>query len=150
MTPDQIERAVVAMKFCVSPESDKKTIADDANICDSELAILARAAIAAAWEWRPIEEAPNNEEILIRYEDGSLKLIAAEENVYQWKAYDGKEWGVIKSRWFIRTSEFPEHLREHYSPPYRWSRRTAIYDRDKDSTVAWQCPDCGHVEDRHG
>lgn len=37
----------------------------------------------------------------------------------------------------------PENIREHYSPPYRWSRRIGIYDRDLDRTVAWRCPDCG-------
>ena len=26
----------------------------------------------------------------------------------------------------------------------RFSRAIAIYDREKDQTVGWQCPDCGH------
>lgn len=38
----------------------------------------------------------------------------------------------------------PEEHRQYYSPPYRWSRRIAIYDQSKDRTVAWKCPDCGH------
>jgi predicted RNA-binding Zn-ribbon protein involved in translation (DUF1610 family) len=37
----------------------------------------------------------------------------------------------------------PEAIREHYSPPYRWSRCIAIVDRDLDRQVAWKCPDCG-------
>jgi hypothetical protein len=26
----------------------------------------------------------------------------------------------------------------------RWGREIAIYDRDKDRTTAYRCPDCGH------
>jgi len=26
----------------------------------------------------------------------------------------------------------------------RFSRAIAVYDREKDRTVKWQCPDCGH------
>lgn len=26
----------------------------------------------------------------------------------------------------------------------QWGRKIGIYDRDKDRTVAWQCPDCEH------
>ena len=39
----------------------------------------------------------------------------------------------------------PEEIREHYSPPYRWSRKIGIYDVVNDRTVAFQCPDCGHT-----
>lgn len=38
--------------------------------------------------------------------------------------------------------EIPEKDREHYSPPYRWRREIGIYDRDKDRTVEFECPDC--------
>lgn len=38
--------------------------------------------------------------------------------------------------------EIPENIREHYSAPYRWSRRIGIYDRGRDRTVAYRCPDC--------
>lgn len=38
----------------------------------------------------------------------------------------------------------PAAIREHYSPPFRWSRRIAIYCRDRDRTVAYRCPDCQH------
>lgn len=38
----------------------------------------------------------------------------------------------------------PEDIRQHYSPPYRWSRRIGIYDRFSDRTIEWECPDCGH------
>jgi hypothetical protein len=29
-----------------------------------------------------------------------------------------------------------------------WGRAIAIYDRDKDRTVAWVCPDCKHQWER--
>ena len=29
-----------------------------------------------------------------------------------------------------------------------YSRRIAMYDPDRDRTVAWRCPDCGHEETR--
>ncbi len=29
-----------------------------------------------------------------------------------------------------------------------WKREIAIYDRDLDRTVAYRCPDCGHIWDR--
>lgn len=36
----------------------------------------------------------------------------------------------------------PEGIRQHYSPPYRWRRDIAIYDRASDRTIAFECPDC--------
>jgi rubrerythrin len=30
----------------------------------------------------------------------------------------------------------------------RWGRTIALYDRDKDRTVAWKCPDCEHTWER--
>ena len=38
----------------------------------------------------------------------------------------------------------PEAHHKYYSPPYRWRRTIAIYDYEKDRTVAWGCPDCEH------
>jgi len=32
-------------------------------------------------------------------------------------------------------------------PPH-FSRVIGVYDRDRDRTVAWRCPDCGHQEAR--
>ena len=67
MTPDQINRAARALWSIRREEVDQ---------CDLELEDLgknhpiwqeARAAIAAAWEWRPIEEAPR---------DGTIVLVA--------------------------------------------------------------------------
>ncbi len=29
-----------------------------------------------------------------------------------------------------------------------WGREIGIYDRERDRTTAWRCPDCGHVEPR--
>lgn len=37
----------------------------------------------------------------------------------------------------------PEDIRQHYSPPYRWSRVIGISDRDR--LVEWMCPDCKHT-----
>jgi hypothetical protein len=34
----------------------------------------------------------------------------------------------------------PENIREHYSPPYRWSRKIGLSDGD--SIHTWKCPDC--------
>jgi len=36
----------------------------------------------------------------------------------------------------------PKKLRKYYSPPYHYKREIGIYDRDKDMTVAFECPDC--------
>jgi len=29
-----------------------------------------------------------------------------------------------------------------------WGREIGIYDMEKDRTVSWRCPDCGHEWDR--
>ena len=39
----------------------------------------------------------------------------------------------------------PDAIIKHYHPGARWSRRIAIYDRDKDRTVSDACPECGDV-----
>jgi predicted Zn-ribbon and HTH transcriptional regulator len=36
----------------------------------------------------------------------------------------------------------PESIRQHYSPPYRWSRKIGISDGE--DIFAWKCPDCNH------
>lgn len=37
----------------------------------------------------------------------------------------------------------PADIREHYSPPYRWSRVIGIeYPERYDGVWEWQCPDC--------
>ncbi len=36
----------------------------------------------------------------------------------------------------------PEEIREHYPPPYRWSRKIGISDGD--DIYEWRCPDCEH------
>lgn len=36
----------------------------------------------------------------------------------------------------------PETHREHFGGSTHFRRCIAIYDRDKDRTVAWRCPDC--------
>lgn len=42
----------------------------------------------------------------------------------------------------------PEASREHYGQHTHFSRRISIYDRSRDRTVAWQCPDCGGTWER--
>lgn len=42
----------------------------------------------------------------------------------------------------------PEASREHFGGATHGSRRIAIYDRGRDRTVAWQCPDCGGTWER--
>jgi predicted RNA-binding Zn-ribbon protein involved in translation (DUF1610 family) len=42
----------------------------------------------------------------------------------------------------------PRNIREHYSPPWRWSRRIGLYDTGQDRTVAWRCPECGDEVNR--
>jgi predicted Zn-ribbon and HTH transcriptional regulator len=37
----------------------------------------------------------------------------------------------------------PENIREHYRPPYRWSRVIGV-ELDHDRIEHWRCPDCGH------
>lgn len=40
----------------------------------------------------------------------------------------------------------PEDIREHYSPPYRWSRKRGIVDlMGYDGVSWWQCPDCQYT-----
>lgn len=34
----------------------------------------------------------------------------------------------------------PESVREHYAPPYRWSR--AVQVKVLDGRDYWECPDC--------
>ena len=47
------------------------------------------AELEAALTWRPIETAPNEESILILYDDGSVRLIEAEENDLEWRPWQG-------------------------------------------------------------
>lgn len=42
----------------------------------------------------------------------------------------------------------PEAKREGHSPPYRWSRRIDVVDRNLDRVTAHICPDCGYRWDR--
>lgn len=40
--------------------------------------------------WRPIETAPNDESILVAYEDGSINLVDAADNDYDWRPVIGE------------------------------------------------------------
>lgn len=44
----------------------------------------------------------------------------------------------------------PEHVREHYSPPYYWKRKIGVYSLELDRTTHWQCPDCEGKWERKG
>ena len=43
----------------------------------------------------------------------------------------------------LRGAEIPVEHREHFGGATHGSRLIGIYDRDRDRTVAWRCPDCG-------
>jgi rubredoxin len=43
----------------------------------------------------------------------------------------------------LQGHEIPEESRHHYGNYTHFSRKMGIYDRDRDMTVEWQCPDCG-------
>jgi len=42
----------------------------------------------------------------------------------------------------------PEADRQHFGSHTHFSRRIAVYDLDRDITVAYRCPDCGHTTPR--
>lgn len=42
-------------------------------------------------DWKPIETAPNDEAILVHYNDGRIELIEEEDNSFDWEPWDGKD-----------------------------------------------------------
>lgn len=44
----------------------------------------------------------------------------------------------------LRGPEIPDEWKHHYRDKTHYSRVIGIYDRGRDRTVAWRCPDCGH------
>lgn len=42
----------------------------------------------------------------------------------------------------------PLPLLHNYGGSTHYMRTIAIYDRDRDRTVAWKCPDCGYEWER--
>jgi rubredoxin len=44
--------------------------------------------------------------------------------------------------------DIPEHIREHYSPPYKWSRLIGIETTSYDGVSYWECPDCHSIWNR--
>ena len=42
----------------------------------------------------------------------------------------------------LRGDEIPQEHRQHYGNKTHFSRVFAIYDRGRDRTVEYQCPDC--------
>ena len=54
---------------------------------------------------------------------------------------------VCKCSW--DAGDIPEEIREHYSPPYKYSRLIGIEDPMLyDGVSFWKCPDCGAMWDR--
>ena len=47
--------------------------------------------------WLPIETAPNNQAIMVHYDDGNIEIITADDNDYSWIAYTVKEDFVTKT-----------------------------------------------------
>ena len=44
-----------------------------------------------------------------------------------------------------------DRIADHYAATRekgKFGRVIALYDRDKDRTVGWKCPDCGHAWER--
>jgi len=44
----------------------------------------------------------------------------------------------------LKGEVIPEPQRELFGGAENFNRGIAIYDREKDQTVGWQCPDCGY------
>ena len=45
--------------------------------------------------------------------------------------------------------DIPENIRQHYSPPYKWSKLVGIEIQGKyDGVSYWQCPICKTTWDR--
>ena len=61
-------------------------------------------------QWHPIETAPNGVEIFVAYDDGSTRLISAEENDCLWEApYTPRAvWLVVPTDWRVP----PQHPRK--------------------------------------
>lgn len=54
---------------------------------------------------------------------------------------------VCKCSW--DAGDIPEAIREHYSPPYKFSRLIGEEDpKLYDGVAFWKCPDCGSRWDR--
>lgn len=43
----------------------------------------------------------------------------------------------------LRSDYIPAEQRELFGNNAHYSRRISIYDRERDRTVGWRCPDCG-------
>lgn len=43
----------------------------------------------------------------------------------------------------LQGKDIPEKIRHHYGSATHGSRKIAIYSREEDRTLKWQCSDCG-------
>ena len=77
MTPDQIERAVAAMAKVMQAHGKTATLM---SLTPQVARQMARAAIAAAWEWKPIAEADTSREIIALAIDGSVYRMDTHQN----------------------------------------------------------------------
>lgn len=58
--------------------------------------------------WHPIETAPNDEAIIVAYDDGTVELIQADDNDYTWQPYDKPERGLQKPKYWMIAPEAPQ------------------------------------------
>lgn len=96
MTDDMLIEKVarVIRESAIRRTGHTKVIDPEATLTHSD---VARAEDVLAFlreqgllpEWRPIETAPNDETILLVYDDGSMRSIDAYNNYYVWKPYRG-------------------------------------------------------------
>ncbi len=69
-----------------TPTDGERTMIEDAI-----QGFISDAGKAEGDGWRPIESAPNNNAILVHYDDGNIELISADDNMFSWIAYTVKE-----------------------------------------------------------
>lgn len=47
----------------------------------------------------------------------------------------------------LQGEPIPAHSQDSYGATH-FSRKIGLYSRERDRTVAWKCPDCGHEWER--
>lgn len=77
----------------------------------SEYVHAMRLAVAAAFEWLPMESCPNGVNILISRDDGTVEFVSAEYNYFTWQPYKGpRERGISKPNGWMPSPQ-PKPLR---------------------------------------
>ena len=95
--------------------------------------------------WRKALEAPDmTDEEVQAYRDlmqdslDHIEQVLKDRDTYRDNAEECPHCGVS-----LQGEPIPLDSQELYGSTH-FSRKIGIYDRDRDMTVAWQCPDCGH------